>query len=129
MMLAATKTEPVLFLHQGFSRAVVIYAILMAVWGLGLYVIGQNPSGGYLGALILAEAVAVVEGSIGLVLLIQGHRPPDGLHYLYGVVAVVTLPAAYFMSAGGSERRDSMVFGFASLLLVGVALRGAMTGG
>jgi heme A synthase len=101
----------------------------MALWGFFLYLRGSNPSPGYLGALILDEAVGVIQGLIGGVLLLQGHRPPDALHFLYGFLAVVALPVAYFLGSGGVDRRDSGIFGLAGLLLVGVAIRGTMTGG
>lgn len=126
-MLAAT--DPLsLTLHQGFARVVLIYSLILALWGLLLYVRRSGPSGGYLGALILAEGIAALQGIIGLVLVVQGHRPADPLHYLYGVVAVLTLPAAYLFSSGGTDRRDSLVFGLAALFLVGIAIRGIATG-
>lgn len=127
MTLAAN--DPLsLTLHQGFSRVVLVYSLLMALWGLFLYARGSNPSGGYLGALVLAEGVAILQGLIGLVLVLQGHRPADALHYLYGVVAVLVLPGAYLYSSRGTERRDSLIFGLAGLFLVGVAIRGIATG-
>lgn len=131
MIIAAATTDKsaTLSLHQGFFTVVLIYSALMALWGLFLYFRGSNPSGSYLGSLVLAEAVAILQGLIGLVLLLQGHRPGDGLHVLYGIVAVVTLPAAYFFSAHGTERRDSLIFGLSCVFLVGIAIRAATTGG
>lgn len=131
MILAATtKNEGfVLTLHQGFFTVLLLYALFLALWGLFLYFRGSNPSGGYLGALLIVEGIAVFQGLIGLVLLLQGNRPHDGLHLLYGVVAVLTLPAAYFLSGQGRERKDSLVFSLAMLFLVGIAIRGATTGG
>jgi len=127
-MTLAAQGPFTLTLHQGFSRVVLIYSVLMALWGLILYMQGSNPSGGYLGALVLAEAVAVLQALVGLVLLLQGHRPGDALHYLYGVLAVVTLPFAYLYSDRATERRDSLIFGLAALLLVGIAIRAITTG-
>jgi len=51
------------------------------------------------------------------------------LHYLYGVLAVITLPSAYFYGDRASERRDSLILGLAGLFLVGVAIRSMTTGG
>jgi hypothetical protein len=129
MTLAIVKGGPLVGFHQGFSRVVLIYSILVAVWGLFLYLRGRNPSGGYLGALVINGALPVVQGLVGLILLGTGHRPDDPLHYLYGVASVLTLPTAYFMSRGGTERRDSLIFGLAALLLVGLSFRAIMTGG
>jgi hypothetical protein len=130
VIVLATKTGGfVLTLHQGFANAVLIYSLLLAAWGLFLYFRSRNPPGSYLGALAILEGLAIIQGLVGIILLGQGHRPHDALHFLYGVVAVVTLPTAYFMSTGGMERRDSLVFGLATLFLVGIAIRGITTGG
>ncbi len=130
MIVLAVKTNGgVLTLHQGFATVFLIYSLFMALWGFFLYLRGSNPSPGYLGALVLDEGVAGVQGVIGLILLLQGHRPPDALHFLYGVLAVLALPVAYYLGTGGTDRRDSGIFGLAGLLLVGVAIRGTMTGG
>lgn len=116
-------------LHNNFSRVVLIYAGIVAVWGLFLWIRGSNPSPSYLGSLAIAEGVFVVQGVIGLLVRGTGHFPHDALHYLYGVVLVLTLPVAYFMGNGASERRDSLLFGLASLFLIGIAIRGITTGG
>jgi hypothetical protein len=130
MVILATKTANnfSLSLHQGFFTVLLVYALAMSLWGAFFYFRGSNPSGSYLSSLILAEGVAALQGLVGLVLLIQGHHPKDPLHYLYGVVAVVTLPAAYFLSDGGRTRRDSGIFALAAIFLVAIAIRGATTG-
>lgn len=127
-LLAIKHDSLSLVLHQGFARAFLIYSALMAGWGILLFVTGRNPSGGYMGALVLDEGLALLQGVVGLLLRTQGHAPHDALHYLYGIVAVVTLPTAYFLSDEGSTRRDSLYFGLAGLFLVGVAIRGTVTG-
>lgn len=118
----------VLTLHQGFARVVLIYSLMMTLWGLFLWVRGRNPSGGYLGALILDWAVVALQGLIGIVLFAQGYRPGQLLHLLYGAAAFLTLPTAYFWSDNGTTRRDSLIFGLAALLLFGISIRAAMTG-
>jgi hypothetical protein len=127
--VAAASPGFVLTLHQGFARAFLIYSVFLALWGLFLWVRGSNPVGGYLGALFILEGLAILQGLVGVVLFGEGHRPHDALHFLYGIVAVLTLPTAYFLSAEGTERRDSLVFGLATLFMVGVAIRGITTGG
>ena len=115
--------------HGNFSRVVLIYGGLMAVWGLVLYVSGRNPSPSYLGSLVLAEGVVIFQAILGLVVFGEGNRPHDGLHFLYGVVLVLTLPVAYLYSARGTERRDSAIFGLAALFMVGIAIRAITTAG
>ena len=128
MILATTHNSVMVTLHQNWSRVVLIYTLLVALWALFLWLRGSNPSGGLLGALILDEAVVTIQGILGLILVLQGQRPQQGLHILYGVVSLLVLPAAYLYSEGGTERRDSLVFGLASLFLFGIAIRGIGTG-
>lgn len=132
-ILAAATTQDkglVVTLHRGFFSVLLLYSFFLMIWGLFLWLRGRNPSGGYLGALVIIQGVATFQALVGIVLLLQGHRPHEpALHYLYGIAAVVALPAAYFMSAQGKERRDSGVFGLAMLFLVAIALRSASTGG
>jgi hypothetical protein len=127
---STTSHNLVLTFHQNWAFVVLLYSLFLAIWGLFQYLVGRNPSGGYLGALIIAEGVAILQGIVGLALLIGGHRPHDALHYLYGVVAVLTLPTVYFSPwlSGGTERRDSLVLGIAMLFLFGIAIRGITTG-
>jgi len=128
-MLAATL---IVDFHMNWSRVVLIYSGILALWGLFLWVRKSNPSPGYLGALAIAEGVFLVQGISGLIAVITANgahdRPHDPLHYLYGVVLVLTLPAAYFFGDGGRERRDSLIFGLAALFIIGIAIRGITTG-
>jgi|SRR5947209_14188620 len=133
MTLAATKTHQatgfIVSLHQGFFTVVVVYAIIITLWGALLCLRGNGPSGGYLGALVIMEGVALFQGLVGLIVLVTGHRPHDSLHYLYGVAVALTLPAAYSFGRGGSDRRASGVYALGGLLLIGLAIRASTTGG
>ncbi len=132
MRTAAHHDTIVVFLHQGFSRVVLIYSLLLALWGLFLYLRGQEPSGGYLGALILDEGVILLESLIGIVLYGEGYRPGQTLHLLYGLAAFLTIPSAYLWAGANREgpltRRDSLIFGLACLFLFGLSIRATTTG-
>lgn len=120
------------FLHQGFGQVVLIYSLLLALWGLFLYARGEPPSGGYLGALILDEGVIIVQSLIGIVLYGLGYRPGQTLHLLYGLAVFLALPTAYLWAsanrAGPLTRRDSLILGVACLFLFGLGIRAATTG-
>ncbi|GAC1325603.1 MAG: hypothetical protein NVS2B16_19390 [Chloroflexota bacterium] len=115
--------------HQTWSQVVLIYFFLMALFGLFLFFRHSEPSGQYLGALIIAEGVVVVQGVLGMLLVVQGYRPGNGLHLLYGLVALVSLPAAYLYTRGASVRGSSLIFGLVSLFLFGISIRAITTGG
>lgn len=70
-----------------------------------------------------------MQALVGLLLLLQGHRPADALHFLYGALTVLTVPAVYAYADQGQTRRASLFIAVACVFLVGIALRAAATGG
>ncbi|HZS93876.1 MAG TPA: hypothetical protein VFA78_03700 [Chloroflexota bacterium] len=129
MIAVTAQHNLILFLHQRFAFVVVTYCLIVGLWGLGLFLIGRQPVGGFLGALVLAEGVGILQDIIGLILLATGKRPHDLLHLLYGVVIVLTLPFVWSISDRGTTRRDSLYLGLAMIFLVGIALRAITTAG
>jgi hypothetical protein len=131
MILAAANESVIFLIHQNLAISVLLYMGAVGIWGLFQFARGSSPSGSYLGALILAEVLILVQGLIGWVLIVQGHRPQEGLHFLYGVAAVLALPGVYYSPwvARGTERRDSLILGVTAFFLVGIAVRGIATGG
>jgi hypothetical protein len=130
-VLAAGDSDVVLLLHKNLAVSVLAYTLIVGLWGLLLYLRGSAPTGSYLAALILNEALVALQGLVGVALLGQGHRPHDALHYLYGIVLLLTLPAVYFSPyvARGTERRDTLFLGLAGIFMVGLAIRAFATGG
>ncbi|HET9614670.1 MAG TPA: hypothetical protein VFP22_07645 [Candidatus Limnocylindrales bacterium] len=82
-------------------------------------------------AVLLLVAVVAANVLLGAVLFATGSRPADGLHLLYGAVALVAVPVGWAVGGrGGSRsrlRRDAWV-GVAALLLIGIEIRLFMTG-
>lgn len=81
-------------------------------------------------AVLLLVAVVAANVLLGAVLFATGSRPADGLHLLYGAVALVAVPVGWAVGGRGSRsrlRRDAWV-GVAALLLIGIEIRLFMTG-
>jgi heme A synthase len=131
MTMASADKSTTFLIHQNLAISVVLYLAAIAIWGLFQFLRGGNPSGSYLGALILAEGLILVQGLVGMVLVAQGHRPKEGLHLLYGIASALALPGVYFSPwvARGTQRRDSLVLGLTALFMIGLAVRGIVTGG
>ncbi len=79
-------------------------------------------------------AVLLVDGLVGLGLLVGGGRPRDPLHLLYGPAALVTAPIGYWLARRGglaraprSVRRDAWV-AVAAVVLLGIEYRLFVTG-
>lgn len=69
-----------------------------------------------------------VEFLAGLVMYVLGGRPGDEVHLIYGVGALLSLPFFVFVETTARKRpaMGSYIWGF--LLLVGIFVRGIMTG-
>jgi hypothetical protein len=121
-------------------------------WGAYAW-LAEKPSEGFWYALRIAQVVTVLQVAIGSLLLLLGHNAPDGLHYLYGVLAVVVamLAEAARSGAGARElegidfdalprerqrlvafaifRRETGIMAVSALVVFGLALRAAGTSG
>ncbi len=115
-------------LHRVFFTAVVVYFAVMLLLFAVSWLRGQGPSGSALGALIIGEALLLLQSIVGLVLIAIGKRPDSALHWLYGAVLVLSVPVAYVFSAQREDRQVSLFYGLACLLIVALAVRAAMTG-
>jgi hypothetical protein len=115
-------------LHVLIARAMVLYYLLVGLWGLFLAVRNLELDAAYRGALIIGLGLGFAQLVVGAVLFVLGTRPRDDLHYLYGLSVIVTLPLVHQYLAG---RRLSapLAYGLASLFMMGLSLRGITTGG
>jgi hypothetical protein len=62
--------------------------VAAAAWG-GIAWIRQDPSAWFWYVLRVAQAFVAVEVLLGVVLLVEGSSPPDSLHYVYALAALV----------------------------------------
>lgn len=120
-------TAFLLTLHQGLFRAGVLITLAIAGWGLITWLRKQPASGGYRSTLVLTEALFVLQALVGVGLYLGGRRPHDGLHLLYGVLLLITLPIAASYTSGRDKRREALVFGIAGLFMTGLAIRALTT--
>src|SRR3954466_6416474 len=74
--------------HAIVGIATLAANVLAAVWGAVAWM-RQDPSVWFWYVLRAAQAAVVVEVGLGVVLLVQGEKPPDSLHYVYAVAPLV----------------------------------------
>lgn len=114
-------------LHVTLANTIVLYLVLVGLWGLWLGARALGPSSSFRGALVIAEGATVAQGLVGLLLALQ--RPVSGIHALYGVALVLALPLAATLVRGRAPRGQSIALGIAALFTAGLAIRGITTGG
>jgi len=139
--------------HLVVGIAVLATNLLAGVWGAIAWA-RHDPSVWFWYLLRVAQAVVVVQVTLGLILLGTDHRAKDELHYVYGVSLLVVTLVTEGMRFGAAQRelediedvdaltprqqrevarrvvlREMGVMTIGALLVTTLALRAAMTGG
>jgi heme A synthase len=116
-------------LHGYLATVLLIFAVLLALWGTVTYFRNRRLSGGFRSSYLIMTAVTVLQGLLGLGALVTGGSPREGiLHMVYGVFAVLFLPGAYLYSHQGGERRETLVLAGACWIVAIAYFRGMATG-
>jgi len=139
--------------HEILGIAVLAANALAAAWGLVAWR-RRSPSVVFWPLLRTAQAITVVAVVTGVVRTAGHHKPPDGLHYVYGVAPLVVAIVAEGMRFGAAAQelegvedpdrltdseqlaiarrvviREMAIMSIACVLVVTLALRAAQSGG
>jgi hypothetical protein len=114
-------------LHEALGIAVV--AVCFASAALGFVAYRRAGAAGRIvsHALVLAQTLLIAQAAVGLLLLSDGRRAPDRLHYSYGAFALGVVLLPWFYAPGLGPKR---LLWFAGTTFVAGALgvRALMTG-
>ena len=115
-----------LTVHHALAFLVVAVCLVAAVLALVAY--RRRGGGGALVAhgLALAQTLIVAQVAVGLLLLADHHHAHEGVHYMYGSLAVLAV-AWPWIYAPRDPRRRLAWFAGATLLAAVLALRAYMT--
>jgi heme A synthase len=114
-------------LHRFGATVLLIYAVLLGLWGTYHYFRNQPVSGGFRSSYLIMAALIPLQGLLGVAaLFVSGH--PRIVHMVYGVFAVIFIPGAYLYSRGGSVRRETLILAAASWIVAIAFFRGIATG-
>jgi uncharacterized protein YhhL (DUF1145 family) len=116
------------FVHTSLGSAMMLFLLLSAVWCFGALVLGRPFPPGLVSTLILAEGLIVAQSLVGVLLLLAGARAGQWEHWMYGVTAALSLPAAYIYARRHSDRGRLFLFGVTALWIVALSVRGVQTG-
>ena len=84
-------------IHAGLGNTAVLFIAALGIWALGLRLVRRPLDSTWFGAAMIGELLIVAQGALGGILYLQGLNaalPRPFMHILYGVVAVICLPAA-----------------------------------
>ena len=112
------------FIHRGLANTVVLFMLIMGLWALVHYVRNRPLDGNFFGIVAVGEILLLVQAALGLVLVLRGFvAPRPFLHYLYGVFALLVLPAIYYYTRGDQDRRAALIWFFTGIFMFGLGLR------
>ena len=114
-------------IHNRLSGTASLFIGVLAFWSLYLRVRNRGLDGSWIGAAIIGEALIIVQGLLGGYLYLQGlgaALPRPYMHILYGVVAVLTLPAAYsYFASIEDDRVKTLAMALVCAFLWGILQR------
>lgn len=113
--------------HGRLSSAVLLYTVILGVWGIYDFIRRREVSEGYWGALLIGELLIIAEGLLGGYLWYQGLRPGRWVHVLYGVTTALGIPAVYVYTRGREGRAENLAYGSAILIVALLTYRAVIT--
>jgi hypothetical protein len=114
--------------HQWVAVAAIAVAAVSAVWGGVTYLRGAEPGTALRQILALVQTLLIAQVALGLLLLSDGRRAADDLHYAYGTFALAVVLAPWFYAPSDPRRRLAWFSG-TSLVAAALAVRAYMTSG
>lgn len=114
--------------HHLVGLSVLVTAAIATVWG-GFAYFRRRDAGRILGhVLALVQTLLIAQVGLGLLLVSDGRRAPDDLHYAYGTLALVAALAPWLYAPEEPRRRLAWFVG-ATLLAGALATRAYLTSG
>jgi hypothetical protein len=117
-------------IHGRLANTAMIYCIIMAIWGLIRFFRGHGVSGGYFGAVVIAEVLLAIQGLLGLILWFGVATVlPGWVHWLYGIVLLLGAPLVYAYTKGRQDRPEMLLYAVAFVIMIALVLRAMVTAG
>ena len=113
--------------HGRLATTVALYMAALGIWGLVSYLRGGTLSSSYSGALVIGEALVIIQVAAGVSLFATGVPIPGSIHYLYGLTAVLVLPFAWSYFRNRDQRQALLMYSLITLFTFGLAIRGILT--
>ena len=121
--------ETLALLHRVGANALLIFAVVLGVWGTYQYFRHASVSGGFRSSYLIMAGLTAVQGLFGLGAFALGDRPGGQLlHLVYGIFAVLFLPGAYLYAHAGNRRREALILAGAAWIVTVAYFRGISTG-
>lgn len=113
--------------HSALYTTLMLLTGGLAAWAFYLLITGRPIDGAYRSTYVLMLGTSVLQGLVGVVMLLDGQRPGQSFHYLYGISLVVFTGFGYAWATRGDARRETVTLAIAALAAFGLITRAAAT--
>ena len=118
----------ILEIHDRLADTSTLFVAALGLWALFLRWRAQPLDGNWMGGAVVGELLLIAQGLLGSYLYVGlglgSGLPRPFMHILYGVVAVITLPAAYsYFGQLEDEKVKTVAMAAACFFLWGIVLR------
>jgi hypothetical protein len=114
--------------HEVVGVSVLVAAAVATVWGAVAYLRHRLPGRALGHVIALVQTLLVAQVALGLLLVSDGRKAADDLHYAYGTLALVAVLAPWMYAPTEPRRRLAWFVG-ATLLGGALATRAYLTSG
>ncbi len=123
---------PINEVHARIGNAALWFMLIAGVWGVYRGLRKQPVDGNYFGVLVVGELLLAAQFLLGLYLWfglnlhVALGRP--FMHFFYGVLTLIALPAFYAFTQGRAEgSKEQLLYGIFTLFLAGLIWRATFT--
>jgi hypothetical protein len=114
--------------HAFVGQVAIVLGLVAVAWSIALVVARKAPGSFFLGNLVWAFLAVAAAAALGAATFVSGVPLRDGLHVVYGVLALGVLPGAMLIASGRPERQRSIVAAVSAVVLVILLARLFQTG-
>jgi hypothetical protein len=114
--------------HALVGQVAIVLGLVAVVWGIALVATRRTPGPLFLGNLVWLFLAVAVAAALGAATVVSGVPLRDGLHVVYGVLAVGVLPGAMLIASGRAGPQRSTVAAVSSIILLILLARLLQTG-
>lgn len=119
----------ILLMHARLVITITLVFGVLSLWGLANHLRGRPTSRFYMAWLVVGQLLVITEFVFGVAALAAGYQPYETwTHSMYGVIALISVPAAYLYIRTRNTRWQQLIWALVCLFMAGIALRALETG-
>jgi hypothetical protein len=115
-------------IHTALSTSMILFAGIAGLWGVLSFLRKRSIGGDFWGILAVGQLLFLGQALVGVLLLLNNEQPARSVHFLYGSVAVIAIPAYFTLTKGRDDRAAALFYGLLCFFVFVIAFRAVSTG-